>query len=68
MSKAITSAEFEQECQSRILGHLWEDSFNETYSEPITLTIFEMRQIANLLRASEGLNAGVVSDVGTYDE
>lgn len=66
MSKQITAAEFEQECQGRIMGNLWENSFNEDYQEGVVLTVSEMRQIANLLRAKEGLDEGVVCEVGTY--
>lgn len=66
--RPITFAEFESECESKIGGRLWHNVFNETYQEHITLTVAEMRYIANVLRTRQGDNECVVFDPITSDE
>jgi hypothetical protein len=51
----MTSKQFEDECHSKISSWLWDDNFNQDYQESITLTIAEMRFIANILRKRDGL-------------
>lgn len=56
----LTAADFESGCGNQISGWLWDSSYSEEYDEPITLTVREMRYIANVLRAAQGLKPGVV--------
>lgn len=41
---------FESACSGALLGNLWEDNFNPSYTEQISLSVSEMRYVANLLR------------------
>lgn len=49
----MSSKEFEEECSNKIGGWLWDETFAEGYSYPITLSVREMRSIANLIRRTE---------------
>lgn len=55
---AITAQDFESACEGQIGGNLWDETFSLGYQEPISLTIAEMRHLANLLRAAEGRKSG----------
>lgn len=45
---------FESACSAALIGNLWEDNFNPAYTEHISLSVSEMRYIANLLRLIQG--------------
>lgn len=64
----MSFAEFESEGETKIGGRLWTNVFNETYQEHITLTVAEMRYIANVLRTRQGDNECVVFDPITSGE
>lgn len=48
----MTSKQFEEEC-CMIGGWLWDDTWSESYNAEVTLTIAEMRFIANMLRVKD---------------
>ena len=48
----MTSKQFEEEC-CMIGGWLWDDTWSENYNAEVTLTIAEMRFIANMLRVKD---------------
>jgi len=50
----MTAKDFEEECQRNVLGWLWDETFNQTYTETISLSIQEMRNICNDLRRKDG--------------
>jgi hypothetical protein len=56
----ITADQFESACAEQIAGWLWDESYNPDYQEKVSLTIREMRHIANLFRTAQGLPHGVV--------
>ncbi len=63
----ISSEAFEHECETKIGGKLFEDSFNPIYQESVTFTVREMRYIANALRKCENLKPKQVTawvDIG----
>lgn len=41
---------FESACSAALIGNLWEDNFNPSYTEHISLSVSEMRYLANMLR------------------
>lgn len=51
----MKSKVFETACSIAISGWLWDESFNTDYSEYVSLSVAEMRYIANVLREKEGL-------------
>jgi hypothetical protein len=56
----ILAGEFEHACNSQLCGWLWDEIHDPNYNGAVPLTIHEMRYIANLLRAAQGLFPGVV--------
>jgi len=58
----MTSKDFIEECEKRIIGQLFDATFNRSYQEQITLTIAEMRFIAHLLQAHEGVPQTLLFD------
>lgn len=58
----LSVADFEAGCNNQITGWLWDESYSLDYQEPVSLTIREMRYIANVLRAAQGLPPGVVQE------
>lgn len=52
--QTMKSKQFEEECTLKITGWLWDESWREDYQERVTLTVEEMRYIANLMRKNEG--------------
>ena len=58
----LPAAEFEAGCNNQITGWLWDESYRLDYQEPVSLTIREMRYIANVLRAAQGLPPGGVQE------
>lgn len=49
----MKSKDFEEE-SAVIGGWLWDETWREDYNVEITLTISELRYLANILRAMEG--------------
>lgn len=49
----MTLKQFEEEC-CLIGGWLWDETWSEHYNAEVTLTIAEMRFIANMMREKEG--------------
>ncbi len=47
----MSSRDFEAECSQKLFGSIWDNTWNEDYQESITLSIREMREIANRLRS-----------------
>lgn len=58
----MNAKQFQEECNSKITGWLWDDSFATDYQHSITLTIKEMRFIENVLRNAEGKERGSVQE------
>lgn len=58
----LSAADFEAGCNNQITGWLWDESYSLDYQESVSLTIREMRYIANVLRAAQGLPPGVVRE------
>jgi hypothetical protein len=46
----LSVKEFESACSAALLGNLWEDNFNSSHTERISLSVSEMRYLANMLR------------------
>lgn len=59
----ITSSDFEKACEAVICGSLWDSSFNPDYTEGVSLSVAEMRAIANIMREREGNDPGRLYDV-----
>lgn len=49
-SRLLRVSAFEDECSSKMLGDLWDASFNPGYNVEVTLAVSELRYIANALR------------------
>ena len=49
----MTSKAFELACSNAISGWLWDETFSPSYSESVSLSVDEMRYIANLMRRKE---------------
>jgi hypothetical protein len=58
----MTARDFEQACEEAIGGWLWDESFSRLYTENVSLGIIEMREIANVLRKSEGKPIGTTRE------
>lgn len=57
----LTSDQFEKECQDKMLGDLWDATFNEGYHVEVSFTVRELRRLANALRAAEKKPCGRVA-------
>lgn len=46
----LSAEDFERACSAALIGNLWEDNFNPLYSGHVSLSVSEMRYLANMLR------------------
>jgi hypothetical protein len=55
LTRGVSVEEWEDACSYVITGCLWDGAFAADYQESVTLSIREMRYIANVLRAAQGM-------------
>lgn len=58
----IESEDFEMACQMAVTGWLWDETYNPDYTVNVSLSVAELRYIANLVRADQGIQRGNVRE------